>query len=94
MTNQRSLFDADTPSWAGGPSISPGVPPADKARTSAQRQAILDRLRQGTATNIELYAIALNASARISELRKLGYGITARRVGQNGVFEYRLVGPI
>jgi len=47
----------------------------EKRRLSKQCAAILERLQRGAASNYELYGIALNATARISELRKKGHVI-------------------
>ena len=43
--------------------------PADVPRLSSQNTAILARLREGPATNVELVSIVLNYRARISEIR-------------------------
>lgn len=63
---------------------------SDRKRLSAQAQAILDRLEQGTATNVELAAIALKYTGRISDLRAAGYEIQCSK-REAGMTVYRLV---
>ena len=73
------------------PPTDPNVHAGDIDRLTGQNAAILSRLRQGPATNVELAAISLNYRARISDLRKYGTGVRCdRRVG--GVNVYRLTG--
>ena len=59
----------------------------EKTRLSRQCETIIGRLCRGRTSNFELYEIALNATARISELRKKGHHIriVARdhRTGEN-----------
>jgi hypothetical protein len=62
------------------------------ARREAAADRILERLQQGPALNTELVHIAMNLTARVSELRQRGYEIVAERV-EAGVFRYRLVKP-
>lgn len=53
---------------------------------------VLDRLRQGVATNVELCTKeigGLRAGGRIFDLRKAGYSIETRHV-QGGVWEFEL----
>ncbi len=47
----------------------------EKPRLSRQCQEILDRLRCGRLTNLELSAIALKYTGRISDLRKSGHDV-------------------
>jgi hypothetical protein len=62
-------------------------------RLSRQCVAILERLRRGPATNIELSAIALRFTARIHELRAAGYQISIlERDRDSGVVLYGLGG--
>jgi hypothetical protein len=63
---------------------------AEKERYSRQAASILALLRQGPQVNTALYAVAINASARISELRRLGHKIEAKALG-GGLFRYELV---
>jgi len=74
--------------------MSPATKQSDRSRTSAasQRQAILDRLRRGPATTVELAAIALKYTGRVSELRQAGHVITATPI-EGGVYRYTLVEP-
>lgn len=52
-----------------------GVPDEAKPRLRGQCLAVLERLRQGPATNRELAAISLKYTGRISDLRKAGHAI-------------------
>ena len=61
----------------------------DKERLSTQRARVLTRLLQGSATSEELNRICYRYSARIYELRKLGYEITKAKTGH--VYTYHLV---
>ncbi len=76
------LFDHARP-------IDPNVRPADTDRLTGQNAAILERLRTGPATNVELAAISLKYTSRISDLRANGHSIVCRR-GDAGVNEYVL----
>lgn len=60
-------------------------------RISTQRAAILERLRRGAVTNIELQKIGIRYSARICELRKMGYSIATKIVNRkDGITLYEL----
>lgn len=65
------------------------APREDRKRLRGQNLAILERLRLGPATNVELAAISLKYTARISDIRSAGYSIEAKRV-EGGIFEYWL----
>lgn len=68
------------------------VHPEEAHRLASQSISIVRRLRQGTATNIELSAIALRYSARINELRNRGYEIAiVDRNRLTGVNVYELI---
>ena len=85
---------ADLFSWAESrpvPPCDPGVAKADRKRLTGQNLAILERLRQGPATNGELAGISLKYTSRISDLRKAGHTITAVRSKEDqGTFTYTL----
>lgn len=52
------------------------TPPRDsQPRLNSQAMRMLDRLRQGRATNRELAAISLKYTSRLSDLRIAGYVI-------------------
>ena len=53
----------------------PDVPPEAQKRLRGQSLAILERLKLGTATNLELSAIALKYTSRISDIRQAGYTV-------------------
>ena len=55
--------------------IAYAAPTEAQPRLSAQCQRILERLRQGPATNRELARIALKYTSRISDLRAAGHRI-------------------
>jgi hypothetical protein len=62
--------------------------PSDVPRISEQARKILERLREGPATNIELQEIALRYSARLHELKKCGV-LTFEKVNVcGGVWRY------
>jgi hypothetical protein len=78
---QPTLFDTDdAPTGAYGQPVEPApargwATAAEDKRLSAQCQAILDRLKQGEATNTELAAIALKYTSRLSDLRAAGIDV-------------------
>lgn len=53
----------------------PSMREVSKVRLSRQAVAIRDRLLEGPATNIELAAMALKYTSRISDLRACGYEV-------------------
>ncbi|MCE5277177.1 MAG: hypothetical protein ABFD92_16740 [Planctomycetaceae bacterium] len=56
---------------------------ADKARLTDQNARVLERLRQGPATGVELAAISLKYTSRVSEVRaylaRCGMTVVCRR---------------
>jgi hypothetical protein len=60
----------------------------------SQNYRILERLREGPATNAELVKYALNYTGRISEIRAKvnaqGLDVIARDLGHRGLTEYRI----
>ncbi len=64
---------------------------ADAPRLDSQCDRMLARLQKGPATNVELSAISLKYTSRISDLRELGYNIPKPQKRANGVTVYRLV---
>lgn len=102
MTTQRTMFDVEAPAQspaiplapvrgeAGEPTVV-GTVADEKKRTGTQCDAILARLREGSATNFELTDIALRYSARICSLRKLGHVIEIVHTNnKTGLRIYRL----
>jgi hypothetical protein len=89
MPRPRDLFDIFADAEALPPT-DPNVDPQDVERLSRQCAAILERLRRGPATNVELVRIALNHTARISDLRKHGHDIRVTKRNAEGVFWYGL----
>lgn len=55
------------------------VHPEDAPRLSGQSLKILERLKIGPATNIELYEICLRPGARVFDLKAAGWNIKSRR---------------
>jgi hypothetical protein len=89
MPGQQTLFDAEPPQEAArGPG---GRRPAD---LDNQRARILERLRRGPATNMELaYTVSPRFGARLMELRKAGYRIrTVCESHEDGRWRYELEG--
>lgn len=69
--------------------IDPNIDERDVPRVTGQALAILERLREGPATNHELASMSLKYSGRVSDLRAAGYEINAKRMS-GGVWVYRL----
>lgn len=67
----------------------PHVVQEERPRLTGQNAAILARLQQGPATNVELAAVALKYTSRLSDVRAAGHRIVCQRL-QGGVTEYRL----
>lgn len=72
MEQQWDLFDAD-----GEPRKLPGDSPAVAERKRLTRQAtrVLELLREGPKTNMELVPITMRFGARIFEMRRRGFVI-------------------
>ncbi len=63
------------------------------SRAPAQRERILTALRKAGSTgvlNVELYKICLRPSARVYELRRMGFEITGECEG-DGIFRFTLM---
>jgi hypothetical protein len=65
------------------------VPPHEASRLSAQHAAILDALREGPKTNLQLALICQRFSARLHELRKAGHE-WSKECLEAGVYLYTL----
>jgi len=86
------MIPSPPPLFAPIPVSDPHVAARDRPRLSAQCVKVLDRLRRGRATNVELVGICLRAGARIYDLRKAGYEITTSQAKDGtGLVWYRLV---
>lgn len=69
----------------------PRVTGDDAARASAQALKILELLRQGPQTNVELAdKVSHRFGGRLHDLRAMGFEIDKER-GKGGLFTYRLV---
>lgn len=92
MTHQTDLF-ADFGKLDLVPEFRPTDPHVvakDVRRLTGQNLAILERLRKGPATNVELAQVAMKYTSRISDIRAKGYRIDCERL-DGGVTRYRLV---
>lgn len=67
---------------------------ANPFNPKSQNYRILERLREGPATNAELVKYALNYTGRISEIRARvnaqGLDVIARDLKRGGLTEYRI----
>jgi hypothetical protein len=90
----RAHTEYDTALALSVPPRDPNIAPFDVPRATSQNERILERLREGPATNAELVRISLNFTGRISDLRAAGHTIQpdARFKGDGGVVTYRLLG--
>jgi len=61
----------------------------EQTRRRSAKVRVLDALRRGPQTNVDLNAICYRYGARIHELRAAGYVITRTPAGR-GVFVYRV----
>jgi hypothetical protein len=101
----ESLFDDLPPPPSNGPYArplghyrvpaevppNPTVPDEARPRVSRQCREILERLREGPATNKELAAKSLKYTSRLSEIREAGYTVRCVAVDiKNGVYRYEL----
>jgi hypothetical protein len=93
MDRQRTFFDdeidADDAIKRGVSPCDPNVKPTDEKRLSGQNALILQRLRQGPASNTELASLSLKYTSRVSDLRAAGFNIECL-YGAGGQNTYRL----
>jgi len=86
---QGTLFDPIPGADVGG---APRDEAVEGRRLNAQCRAIIERLRQGPASNAELAEISLKYTARISDCRQAGHQIICfNRDYKTGEAWYRLV---
>lgn len=95
LSGQLDLFGGRESARAQYESVVPcngTVEPEDVPRLQAQHLAILDRLKEGPATNLKLSLISRRFSAQLGELRNAGaiHGWKKKRIAP-GVWEYRLL---
>lgn len=76
-------FDAVLP-------VDPNAHPADRPRLRGLNAKVLERLREGAATNFELNKICLRYGARIHDLRQAGFQIGSERV-EAGQWKFWLI---
>lgn len=84
------LFDSRPAQPAPAAPLNSTVDEADVPRLSAQHHAILGRLTEGPATNLELGLICQRFGARLHELKRAGRPWVKRMI-KAGVYEYRLI---
>lgn len=91
-TTKQRRFEFDSPpAKRVVPIIDKSVCAVEKPRLQSQCEKILERLRQGPATNDELCAISRKYTGRISDLRAAGHKITLfSRDRASGVTVYQL----
>ena len=72
------------------PVVDPNASDDDKHRLPKSSVAILERLQQGPATNVELLEVGgMRFGARLHDLRKHGHEITSDRL-HDGLWVYQL----
>lgn len=96
LPGQQSLFPEPRTAreeYYAAPAVplNASVPEHEAPRLSAQHAKILDRLREGPATNLELELIAHRFGARLNELKRAGHPWLKRCI-KPGLYEYRLTG--
>ena len=81
------LFGGDFPTL----SLNNSVAPEEAPRLSKQCREILERLKQGPATNRDLAGLSLKYTSRVSDLRAAGFKIeVVERNHQSGLNVYEL----
>ena len=81
------LFGEDFPTI----SLNNSVAPEEAPRLSKQCREILERLKQGPATNRDLAGLSLKYTSRVSDLRAAGFKIeVVERNHQSGLNVYEL----
>ena len=89
---QTDLFEAFSQRDMVQPT-DPNVTAPEKPRLKGQSARILERLRQGRASNRELSEIALKYTSRISDIRAAGFTIElVDRDTESGLTWYELKG--
>jgi hypothetical protein len=96
LPGQQSLFSAprtgrDEHADAKPIRLNPTVPEHEAPRLSLQHRTILDRLREGPATNLELGMICQRFGARLQELKVAGYRWRKECI-KAGLYRYTLIG--
>lgn len=90
LPNVGSLFSPIREPFRDARPIDPNVRAEDVPRLTGQTAAIVERLKQGPATNMELAGLSLKYTSRLSDARAAGYTIVCKRLA-GGLTEYRLV---
>jgi len=88
---QRDLFDIPIARKTDPATSHEAAAKVNKIRRGTQVHKILERLRRGPATNVELAELAIKYSGRVSDLRALGYNIQCVNQNEHGVTTYVLV---
>lgn len=93
MTQRELVYETQYEKDGGCVPFDPHVPDKDeRIRLSKQAKRVLDRLREGPATNSELSKIALSYTRRISDLKEAGHKVEIIRKQKNGLNTYAIVG--
>lgn len=72
------------------PVSDPSAPAAERPRLTRQAREVLARLQAGPATRRQLGEIALNVTARVSDLRRCGYAVDVIERHDDGLTIYAL----
>jgi len=96
MNHTPSLFKAPITRMTDPPSSHIAATKLiQSGRRVSQTQKIINRLKQGPATNTELAGICLKYTGRVSDARKIvrkaGLDIKCEQTTDNGVTEYHLI---
>jgi len=95
LPGQRNLFENSEPQHtrhrpAPIPPRDPSVPDPERPRLSDQCWKIIERLRQGPATNRDLAEISLKYTGRVSDCRAAGFTINVVKRNTDGLTVYQL----
>jgi hypothetical protein len=72
--------------------LNSSVPDHERPRLSAQHSVLLDALRDGPKTNLQLGMICQRFGARVHELRRAGHQIERETI-EAGIYRYTLIDP-
>lgn len=73
--------------------IPANVDSVQEPRLTAHNEVILEMLRKGVVTNVEIARVSKNHTARISNLRKAGFVIKCEFIDRKtGLTQYKLLG--
>lgn len=93
MTKQLQFLPPESPEDTF---TDPGLPKEAKPRLGGQNAAVLARLREGPATNVELEALAGRVNSRAADVRRWlqkneGKTIKSEKIdGKKGIYRYEI----